>query len=270
MTANEGLKVSERVKALYDETGWKEVEEGVTHDAHIWEDLRPAVSDYVAATRRRVLRHLPDEGERLLDMASGPIQYPEYLEFSQGFTTRVCVDLSQRALDMAQAKIGDHGEYLCGDFLDLDIPASSMDAVISLHTVYHIHRDRQPAVVRKLIDVAKPGANVVIIYSNPDNLVSMLARPIRKVLGRTNPMDGARPETIYFDPQPLTWWQQFSDVAEVSIHPWRALSTPVQKRLIPSGKLGTRMLESLFKLEDRFPRFFIRYGCYPMIVLRKK
>ena len=263
-----GSQVSEQVRSLYDELGWLELEAGITYDAHTWEDLRPVASDYVTATRRRVLRHLPASGGRLLDMASGPIQYPEYLEYSAGFAKRVCVDLSQRALDMARAKIGDHGDFLCGDFLDRDIPPNSMDAAVSLHTVYHIHSSRQAAVVRKLVHVVKPGANVVIVYSNPDNLVSMLTRPIRKMLGKIK--DNPSAETLYFEPQSLKWWQQFADIADVKIYPWRMLSTRVQKRLIPAGHIGKRMLNSLLKLEERFPRSFVRMGCYPMIVLRKR
>jgi len=270
MTRDEGAEVSQHVKALYDDVGWKEVGDGITYDAQTWEDLRPVAQEYIAETRRRVMRHLPSSGERLLDMASGPIQYPEYLEFSKGFKTRVCVDLSQRALDMARAKIGDHGEYHCGDFLDLEIALNSMDAVVSLHTVYHIHASRQPAVVRKLIDVAKPGANVIVVYSNPHNLVSTVARPIRKLLGRPKPIEGNSSRPLYFDPQPLTWWTQFSDVADVTIYPWRSLSTPVQKALVPSGRLGLKVFDWLFKAEDRFPSFFVRLGCYPMVVLHKR
>lgn len=267
---NSGPEVSDRVKNIYDDIGWKEVDGGVTYDAKMSEDLRPVASAYVTETRKRVLRHLPKTGDRLMDMASGPIQYPEYLEFSKGFNTRVCVDLSQRALDMARVKIGDHGEYLCGDFLDLKIPSNSVDAVVSLHTVYHIHSSLQPMAVRKMLDVVKPEGNVVIVYSNPNNIVSLALAPFRRILGRINSQEGTTPETIYFQPQPLSWWKQFDDIAKVKIYPWRSLSTPVQKALIHSGLFGQRILHALFKLEDRYPAFFVKYGVYPMIVLTKR
>jgi ubiquinone/menaquinone biosynthesis C-methylase UbiE len=266
---SEQQQVTDRVRELYEEIGWKE-SGGVTYDAETGEDLRPSAQDYIAATRRRVLRHLPAQGDKLIDMASGPIQYPEYLEYSQGFRTRVCVDLSQRALDSAKAKIGDHGEYLCGDFMELEIPEGSIDAAVSLHTIYHIHADRQPAVVRKLLRILKPGGTLVVIYSNPKNIVSRVTAPIRRLLGRTNPKDGARPETIYFEPQPLEWWRQFEDAATVRIYPWRTFSTPVQKLLFPAGGLGRKMLAILFRLEDRMPDLFARIGVYPMIVLQKR
>lgn len=268
--ADEAARVSNQVRTLYEDVGWKEVAADVSFDAQTGEDLRPVARAYLSATRRRVLRHLPASGDRLLDMASGPIQYPEYLEYSSNFNTRVCVDLSQRALDMARSKIGSHGEYLCGDFFELQIPANSMDAVVSLHTIYHIHATRQGEVVRKLIDVARPGASVVVVYSNPDNLVSTVLRLARRLLGRHESAPLDTPEGIYFQPQPLSWWWQFSGIAEIQIFPWRSLSTPVQMAIIPKGWLGRKLLAVLFRMEDWFPRLFVRFGCYPMIVLRKR
>jgi hypothetical protein len=72
---SEQQQVTDRVRELYEEIGWKE-SGGVTYDAETGEDLRPSAQDYIAATRRRALRHLPAQGEKLIDMASGPIQYP--------------------------------------------------------------------------------------------------------------------------------------------------------------------------------------------------
>ena len=40
----------------------------------------------------------------MLDMASGPIQYPEYLVYSSNFKKRYCVDLSKNALEAAKKK----------------------------------------------------------------------------------------------------------------------------------------------------------------------
>ena len=88
--------VTNQVKNFYETKGWTQVGD-VTSDAAAFEDLREAARSYVSACRLRVLKHLPKGGHRLLDMASGPIQYPEYLKYSEGFDTRVCVDLSARA-----------------------------------------------------------------------------------------------------------------------------------------------------------------------------
>jgi len=261
--------VTEQVRTIYETTGWSAVG-GVTCDAQAFEDLRGAAQSYVSKCRLRVLRHLPKRGHRLLDMASGPIQYPEYLEYSKGFDTRVCVDLSQRALDMAKLKLGAHGEYHLGDFLDLSI--AQVDAVISLHTIYHIHKSRQEAAVRKLIDVTKPGGTIVIVYSNPAYFVSALLSPLRKMarLFRPKKSEGKTLDTIYFDRYPLEWWKRFADLGTVQILPWRTFPARAQRTFFPNNRLGGNMFSYLFALEERYPRFFAAIGFYPMIIITKK
>ena len=262
-------KITELVEGLYESIGWTMVGD-VTFDAQSSEDLRECSKVYVAACRLRVLRHLPPSGDRILDMASGPIQYTEYLKYSEGFNTRVCVDLSQRALDMAKTKLGPRGEYHVGDFLELDI--DSVDAAVSLHTLYHIDKELQEAAVRKLIAVTKPGGRIVIVYSNPAYFISALFAPARKLGRAIRPMRnaGESPNTIYFYRYPLSWWNRFNDSGIVSIHPWRTFSTRDQRILFFNNRLGTRILAKLFALEDRYPRFFCTIGCYPMIVVQKK
>lgn len=257
--------VSKQVRTLYETIGWTMVD-GETYDAQTSEDLRPVARDYVSKCRLRVLRHLPAQGDRLLDMASGPIQYPEYLRYGDHFRTRVCVDLSQRALDMVAAKLGPRGEYHCGDFLTMPFADGSVDAAVSLHTIYHMDAADQATAVRKLLRVTKPGGVVVIVYSNPRYIVSALGAPFRRLLRLIRPARAAsteRPDTIYFHRYPLSWWRQFEDHADVALFPWRTFATRDQKALIPSSRVGAW----LFALEDRFPAFFLRVGCYPMIVL---
>ncbi len=261
-------EVTEQVKNLYENDGWKMVGD-VTFDADTSEDLRQGSAEYVSACRLRVLRHLPRRGGRLLDMASGPIQYPEYLRYSEGFQKRVCVDLSQRALAMARTKLGEAGEYHVGDFLELEI--APVDAAVSLHTIYHIHRDRQEAAVRKLIAVTNPGGTIVVVYSNPGYFVSALLSPLRKLARALHRRGGSGddPSELYFYRHPLAWWDRFRDSGSVRIHPWRTFSTRELKTLIPDNRWGAKILSALFALEDRFPRFFTAIGCHPMVVIQK-
>src|ERR1700751_1274461 len=101
------MAIEDQVRDFYEKTGWQaESGEAGYADAQLWEDLRPCAADYVSACRRKVLAFLPRSGERLLDAGSGPIQYPEYLEYSSGFAKRVCVDPSQRAPDEAPIHLG--------------------------------------------------------------------------------------------------------------------------------------------------------------------
>jgi SAM-dependent methyltransferase len=260
------------VSEFYNKVGWQ-TKDGLTEDARRFEDLREFAREYVQKCRLRVLRHVPDRGECLLDMASGPIQYDEYLEYSGNFRKRYCVDLSSGALESAKRKIGDHGVFLCGSFLDIPLEENFFDCAISLHTIYHIDKDRQEEAVRKLVRVTRPGKNVVIVYSNPDRLINRLVRFARRLghaIGVSHPAAETGRSDLYFFDHPLNWWDRFGDVAEIRMFPWRSLHPDEQKRLIPDNRIGRRMLDVLFRLEDRFPVFFTRHFCYPLIVLTKR
>lgn len=268
----------ERVSRFYNTVGW-ETEEEITEDAKRNEDLREHAKEYVSKCRLRVLSHIPENGVNILDMASGPIQYKEYLEYSRNFKKRYCVDLSSGALESAKKKIGDHGVFLHGSFFDIPLEEHFFDCAVSLHTIYHIDKDKQEEAVRKLIKVTKPGQPVIIVYSNPNTIVSSLkpSLPLR-VLRRAKSFL-KKPEKItkkeedlslYFHAHPIEWWNRFSDIASVKILPWRSFESNIQKRLIPNNKIGRKMFDILFNLEERFPDFFVKHFQYPMMILTKR
>ncbi len=74
----------------------------------------------------------------------------------------------------------------------------------------------------------------------------------------------------YFYSHPVEWWDRFNDIACVKMLPWRSLDSGTQKRLIPDNKMGMKMFELLFALEERFPDFFVKHFQYPMIILTKR
>lgn len=279
--------VSNEVEAneYYNTVGW-ETEEEITEDARRWEDLREYPREYVSKCRLRLMRHIPVSGENILDMASGPIQYKEYLEYSRNFKKRYCVDLSSEALESAKHKIGNHGVFLHGDFLTIPLEENFFDCSISLHTIYHIEKELQEKAVRKLIHVTKPGKPVIIIYSNPNTLLVLrpyqllrkfltilynVPRKIKKYSIKDADNKVSEPElNLYIYPYPNEWWYNFRDVAEVKILPWRSFSSDIQQSIIPDNKIGKLMLKFLFRLEDYFPDFFARNFQYPMIILTKK
>lgn len=257
------MGIEDQVREFYDERGWRADDAGQTADAQLWEDLRSCAAAYVSACRRKVVAFLPPSGERLLDVGSGPIQYPEYLEYSSRFATRVCVDLSQRALDEARTKLGERGEYVRASLLDLPFRDGEFDAAVCLHTIYHIDDEQQERAVRELLRVLKPGARAVVVYANPDRLVARL-----KTLARRRPTDSQlRP--IYFFAHPLSWWERFSDEAVVEIVPWRSLNANESRKLIPDNAIGVTMFQAVLSFERRFPTSATKLGCYPMIVLTK-
>lgn len=274
-------KAEDIVSKFYNTVGWKTDDE-IAEDTRLFEDLREYSKDYVSKCRLRVLRHIPESGVNMLDMASGPIPYPEYIAYSRNFKKRYCVDLSSEALEMAKKKIGDHGVFLRGSFFDLPLEENFFDCAISLHTIYHMDKDRQEEAVRKLIHVTKPEKPVIILYSNPNASLAKLSyrfgtlpfRALRKIKRMMNKSEMKIKQddsmALYFYSHPNEWWNRFTDVANVKVLPWRSFSSDTQKKLIPNNKLGKKMFDVLFRLEERYPDFFAKHFQYPMIVLTKK
>lgn len=274
MTSKNNFRNAEKIVSnFYNTIGWN-LENKISEDARRWEDLRQNAAEYVSRCRLRLLRHIPAVGENIIDMASGPIQYGEYLEYSRNFKFRHCVDLSLPALELARTKIGEHGVYHHGSFFDLHFEDDYFDCAISLHTIYHMDKDMQEEAVLKLIRITKTGKNIIIIYSSQNTLISWPFRMVKKLyfmvilLFKLN-IDKSE-DDLYFYCHNIEWWSRYKDVAEVKIYPWRSFSTNAQKKLFPNNKIGAWLFSKLFNLEERFPRFFIKYFQYPMIVLTKK
>ena len=177
--------IEEEIKKHYDQIGWK-IEEGTTKDTRSNEDLRNVAQDYLIKCAQRILRRIPDQGDNILDMGSGPIPHDSYLLFSKNFSKRYCVDISKVALEAAKKKIGNHGVFLHGSFSDIPLEKDFFDCSISLHVIYHIEKNKQEEAVRKLIHVTKPGHPVIIIYSNPNSITKLQIFKITKnVLKKT-------------------------------------------------------------------------------------
>ena len=219
-------EAEDRVSKFYNTVGWetkKRKSRKTPDDGKIY---RENAREYVSKCRLRVLRHIPENGENMLDMASGPIQYIEYLEYSRNFKKRYCVDLSSGALESAKNKIGDHGVFLPGSFFDIPLEDNLFDCSISLHTIYHIDKDRQEEAVRKLIRVTKPGQPIIIVYSNPNTILYSLAAPVRllkkakQFIIKPKQTTGKKESSAaYSYRHPNEWWNRFDDSATIKIYP---------------------------------------------------
>ncbi|HWE94322.1 MAG TPA: methyltransferase domain-containing protein [Tepidisphaeraceae bacterium] len=280
------------VQSFYDQIGWKRDEKGDFEDAVIWEDLRPVSADYIRKCHLRVNRYLQPTGDYLLDVASGPVQYPEYLTYSQGYKRRICMDISVQALREARRKVGDKGVYILGDITNLPIKTDALDAVISLHTIYHVPQDEQGKAFEELYRVLRPGRSGVIVYTFSDPLLlrwgnkparwwkvarkSLPARAIKKLLGR-KPAPQADPgkkadsanAPFYFHAHPLSWFTSRKWSFPIDVVVWRSVNVWSLRTYAHPKRLGRLLLAAIYGFEQLFPRFTGRHGPYPMFLLRK-
>jgi SAM-dependent methyltransferase len=240
-------------------------------------DPRSAVRDYQRRCNERIVGQL-SRGRFLLDVASGPIPHPEYLDHSRNYDVRVCVDFSIRALREARRQLGDRGLYLLGDITRLPLAADVIDAVISLHTIYHLPANEQAAAIDELERVVRPGGRVVVVYTWRSSLLMQVIFRARSMAGKIRHLfrrpvpPGAAPSmaALFFCPQDHGWFvREVASRRRVRLRVWSAVSAAFHDRFVPENRAGRAVLWAVARLEDWCPRFCGRFGQYPLFVLDK-
>jgi SAM-dependent methyltransferase len=155
-------EVKEQVRQFYDRIGWQVTDEGFYQNAR-YEDLRPVSAQYIHRCHLRVKRYLKPGGKFFLDAGSGPIQYPEYRVYSDGYAYRVCLDISIVALREARSRIGDHGLFVVADVANLPFASKVFDGIVSLHTLHHLPMDEQVRAYDDLYRALMPGSVMVLV-----------------------------------------------------------------------------------------------------------
>lgn len=292
----EEADIKRNVRDFYDRIGWQEVSDGIFQNA-VYEDLRPVSRKYIHDCHMRVLRHLKPHGRLLLDAGSGPIQYPEYLEYSQGYQYRVCADISVVALQEARRRIGSHGMFVVTDIANLPFVADVFDGVLSMHTIHHLPKEEQLKAFQELYRVAQTNSEVVVIngWSMPPliRITEKLAdglewlrrkkRVKRKMIKPVSTEHNNPAKKFYaVDEQDTvkgTYVRKHNAAwalkvvgkhMPVKIWVWRSVNVRFLRSFIHEKFGGKIILDILYWLEERFPHFLGKAGQYPLIVIHKR
>lgn len=277
-------EIKDEVRAFYDAVGWREVAEGLYQNAR-FEDLRPVSREYIHRCHMRVRDHLPSEGRFLLDAGSGPIQYPEYLTYSEGHTYRVCLDISMRALVEARQRLGEHGLHVVGDIAHLPFKDDCMQGVVSLHTVHHLPPEEHRRAFEEFYRVVAPGSSVAVVYHWGEagflnrlsrrvaSWVYWLRRKVARLRGRGSAnhqqRGTGRATTLTFTHDHRWAARELGHLPGLQIRVWRTVGVYFLRAVIHPRLGGQRLLRILYKLETLAPGFFGCHGMYPLIVYKK-
>jgi len=275
-------QVKEQVQQFYNRVGWQVVGEGLYQNAR-YEDLRPVAQEYIHRCHLRVKRFLKPEGQYLLDAGCGPIQYPEYLTYSQGYRRRVCLDISIVALQEARKRIGDHGLFVVADVANLPFKPEAFDGFVSLHTLHHLPVGEQKKAYFELHRVLKTGERGVVVNGWTDSALmrrSLWLVKLMERLGRgrqpketSNAAPAQKPKAptgTYVQKFEPAWLQrELGGRIAYRVLVWRSVSVRWLRAVIHERLLGRVWLRLLYALEERFPRFLGEKGQYPLIVIEK-
>jgi SAM-dependent methyltransferase len=288
--------VKQEVREFYDQVGWQFTGETIYQNAR-YEDLRPVTRRYIHDCHLRVARYLTPSGLYFLDAGSGPIQYPEYLEYSRDYKYRVCADISMTALRAARKRIGEHGLFVLADIANLPFKEECFDGIVSLHTIHHLAENEQHQAYLEIYRVlASKRAAVVVNGWSKSSILSIfeplirLANWIRNQVDRGNqrdrtdaasssgngrpavkpPSNEPNPKGTFSSHNDLEWvMNQIASRIPVEIYVWRTVSVRFTRALIHPRLAGASILRILYALEERFPKFFGEHGKYPLILIHK-
>ena len=286
------LEVKQQVRQFYDRVGWQTISEGVYQNAR-YEDLRPVSHNYIHRCHLRVNRFLNSKGHFLLDAGSGPIQYPEYLSYSENYDARVCIDISFVALEEARKRINSHGRFVVADVANLPFKPGVFDGIVSLHTLHHLPSEEQIPAYFELYRVLGQGGRAAVINGWTESrlmnqlrgLVNIMERlsnkiarqPDREIAEAKNSSKASepRPEAK----QPTGTFVRKLDASRLrnelegkidfEIRVWRSVSVRFLRAVIHRPLAGELWLRLIFWLEDRFPHYFGENGQYPMVLMIK-
>jgi SAM-dependent methyltransferase len=86
------------------------------------------------------------------------------------------VDVSERQLQLARAEVPG-ATFVHADFMELDFPTETFDAVTALYSLVHAPREDYPALFRRIGDWLKPGGHFLASMSHvggPDRIEEWL------------------------------------------------------------------------------------------------
>ncbi len=284
----ENQEVKQEVRAFYDQIGWQVVSDGMYQNAR-YEDLRKVSAEYIHSCHLRINRHLTRPGRFLLDAGCGPIQYPEYLTYSEGYEKRVCLDISIVALKEARVRIGDKGLFVVADVARLPFPDGVFDGEVSLHTLHHLPIGEQKKAFLELFRTLSAGRSAAVVNGWTVSPLMERLKPfmllmerigrffVKQKAGPAKPAAAAAsvPEKEKasgtfinkFDP---AWLEtELGDLVKYEILIWRSVSVRFLRAVFHRASLGKSGLRILYNMEEKYPRWFGRNGQYPLIVLKK-
>lgn len=267
----------QHVREFYDQIGWRQEENGLYQNAR-YEDLRPVSREYIHKCHMRVKRHLAQSGDLLLDAGSGPVQYDEYLTYSQGYQKRVCFDISIQALREARRRIGEHGLFVVGDIANLPFKPDVFDGIVSMHAIHHLPVDEHKRAYRELFRVLALGRSAAVVngWTKPaltgwlDSLIIFSLRLRRVLRGKPARAQEHNEKATFVQKTSARWLRrELGADLPVEILAWRSASTRILRTFIHEKLAGRAILRWLFRMEEKHPKFFGENGQYPLIVIKK-
>ncbi|KAF0152458.1 MAG: type 11 methyltransferase [Ignavibacteria bacterium] len=230
------------VKEYYDKTGWTKQKGGYV-DALSFTTTKG--NDYKNNCNER-LRKLIGEPELLLDVACGASP------LNSKAKKQLCIDFSITAVTEAKKNKPD-GFFVLGDITALPLKDNSVTDTVSMHTIYHVHKDKQEEAIKEITRVTKNKCYIVYNAGKHARLVNILSLPLQLWNWSEKRINPNSKRKIYFYAHSYKWLEKFGEVKTYRL---------LNENCI---KLYSRLLWLASKFEMRFSK----HSYHPLLVIDK-
>lgn len=252
------------VQSFYNDFGWHKKQGKYCNTLAFVGKEEGAVRAYSRSCILSVKEILPPHGKFILDAGCGAIPHKEYLTFHEGFSKRICLDLSVRALQEAKGKLGNNGFYILGDLTRMPLKSNCVDAAVSCHAIYHVPKAKQADAFEELARVVRDGGIAVVVYSWSLAPLEYLIRVLALLFLKRRLAKFETHPTIYYYAHSFVWflWQRWKFSFEIM--PFCIIGS---KFLAEYGHKEA-VVNLLSSFQKRFPRFCACFGKHPIIIIK--
>ncbi|KVN77365.1 hypothetical protein WJ67_14510 [Burkholderia ubonensis] len=137
-------------------------------DTH-WKDLAGSYDAIMAKVPQmhdlfaEIVRHLPVDAGRILDLGAGTGNLLKAAATARPDAQLIALDPAEPMLDMLRTKFDGQQDVACivGSAHAIDLPDSSVDAVVSNYALHHLTHDEKRICAREVMRVLRPGGKFI-------------------------------------------------------------------------------------------------------------
>ena len=230
------------VKEYYDSIGWKK-EKGKYVDTLMFTSNKGM--KYKEACNRR-LQEMIGNTDLLLDVACGASP------FSSNAKKQLCIDFSITAVQEAK-KNKPSGLFILGDITRLPLKDNSVSDSLSMHTIYHVDKDKQKTAIEELKRVTKNKCYIIYNAGKHATIINILTLPLQLWNWSEKRINPSSKRKLYFYAHSYKWLEQFG---RVETYRWL-------------NENGIKLYSWLLWLVTKLERYFPKQAYHPLLIIDK-
>lgn len=183
----------------------------------------------------------------LLDVACGAVPFDSLAK------KQICIDFSIMAIREAKKNKPD-GFFVLGDITSLPLKNNSVDDSLSLHTIYHVHKDKQHFAIEELKRVTRNKCYIVYNAGKHATLVNVLTLPLQLWNWFEKRINPNSKRNVYFYAHSYKWLERFG-----KIETFRLLN-----------ENGIKLYSGLLWFVEKIEKYFPKQSYHPLLIIEKK